>query len=201
MNSTQSAATSRGRCGDCMTILSRPAGCGSDRTKVRRLQRRFKQCRMQPDGQQIWRPCIGRPRSGHGGHCPQEWSVWYRQAEQILHGAMDVLRFMSRRRRIDWSHWGPPSPASMRPVRTYEDVELTPADATTASMRPPPGLEVGREDDGRSRTATGKVLRRGPAEITELGGDTPLPGAMVEITTPVPTGEAGDWTHAEQQQQ
>ena len=192
MNSTQSTATSRGRCGDCMTILSRPAGCGSDRTKVRRLQRRFKQCRMQPDGQQIWRPCIGRPRPGHGGHCPQEWSVWYQQAEQILHEAMDVLRFMSRRRRIDWSHWGPPSAASMRPVRTYEDVELTPADATTASMRPPPGLEVGREGDGRSRTATGKVLRRGPAEIIELGGDTPLPGVMVEITTPVPTGEAGD---------
>ena len=81
---------------------SRPAGSGSERTKLRRLQRReTKAWENQPIGQRKWQPL--RERSMDCVHSRiYEWIVALRQAEHTLRQVANTLHILTTGMQMKW---------------------------------------------------------------------------------------------------
>ena len=122
---------------------SRPAGSGSERTKLRRLQRReTKAWENQPIGQRKWQPL--RERSMDCVHSRiYEWIVALRQAEHALRQVTNTLHILTTEMQMKWQPqtsrvWRMPAHRQELNSIAVEPTIVAKLDRTPLA---PPGLE------------------------------------------------------------
>ena len=129
---------------------SRPAGSGSERTKLRRLQRReTKAWENQPIGQRKWQPL--RERSMDCVHSRiYDWIVALRQAEHALRQVTNTLHILTTGMQMKW----PPQTSRVwrMPAHRQElnSIAVEPTIAAKLDRNPPAPLGLERVRQGKS---------------------------------------------------